>query len=75
MLSHAVEKGCDTFLTADVKHDVFLEAKALGINLLDAGHFSTEDVVCQPLAEQIRAQFPELKVAKSAVHKEVFSSV
>ncbi|MBO5340175.1 MAG: Nif3-like dinuclear metal center hexameric protein [Oscillospiraceae bacterium] len=75
MLHDAVRAGCDTFVTADVKYNVFLEAKELGINLLDAGHFPTEDVVCQPLADLLSARFPELTVRKSTVHREVFSCV
>ena len=75
MLHDAVRAGCDTFVTADVKYNVFLEAKELGINLLDAGHFPTEDVVCQPLAALLGARFPELTVRKSVVHREVFSCV
>ena len=72
MLSDALAAGCDTFVTADVKYNVFLDARELGINLLDAGHFATENVVVGPLAEGLRAQFPELTVAVSAVHTEVF---
>lgn len=75
MLSDAAAKGCDTLLTADVKHDVYLDAKARGINLLDAGHFSTEDVVCLPLVERLREQFPQLQVEKSILHREVFLCV
>lgn len=45
MLADALAAGCDTFVTSDVKYDTFLEAKAQGINLIDAGHFSTENVV------------------------------
>ena len=44
MLSDALAAGCDTFVTADVKYDQFLEAKALGISLMDAGHYATENV-------------------------------
>ena len=50
--------GCDTFLTADLKHDLYLEARDLGINLLDAGHYSTEAVVCPVLAQWVREAFP-----------------
>lgn len=73
MLSDAAAKGCDTFVTADVKYDVFLTARAMGINLIDAGHFSTEDVVCPVLVEWLKNAFPEMTVVKSARHKEVFS--
>lgn len=75
MLHDAVAAGCDTFVTADVKYDVFLEAKELGINLLDAGHFATENVVVEPLACGLQEAFPELTVQVSRVHKEVFVSI
>ena len=75
MLHDAVAAGCDTFVTADVKYDVFLEAKALGINLLDAGHFATEDVVTQPLADKLQAAFAQVSVVKSQAHKEVVASI
>ncbi len=75
MLTDALAAGCDTFVTADVKYDVFLEARALGINLLDAGHFATENVVVEPLAQSLQQAFPGLKVAVSQVHREVFAGI
>ena len=67
-LSHVIRQGCDTFVTADVKYDVFLEAKELGINLIDADHYCTENVVTAPLAERLQAAFPEIRVSVSTVH-------
>ena len=67
-LHHAVERGCDTFVTADVKYDVFLEARELGINLIDGDHFCTENLVTGILAEEIRAAFPGIAVSTSARH-------
>jgi len=43
----------------------------MGINLIDAGHFPTEDLICEALAEKLRERFPELTVKKSASHREV----
>jgi len=60
--------GCDTYVTADVKYNVFLDAASLGLNLIDAGHFPTENVVVPVLAEYIRAHFPQLDVRVSALH-------
>ena len=42
LLSLACEKGADLLLTGDVGHHVALEAKSLGMALLDGGHFHTE---------------------------------
>lgn len=67
-LAEAAEAGCDTFVTADIKYNQFWDAKTLGINLIDAGHFHTENPVVEYLAEQIQAAFPELAVCISQKH-------
>ena len=38
-LQDAINAGCDTFVTSDVKYNQFWNAKESGINLIDAGHF------------------------------------
>lgn len=61
-LELAVEMGCDTFVTSDVKYDTFLDAKRLGINLIDADHFCTENVVIPVLEGWLKEEFPELEI-------------
>ena len=70
MLELAAAKACDTFVTADVKYDRFLAAKALGINLIDADHFCTENVVIPVLQEKLQRQFPNVTFAISQVHRQ-----
>lgn len=70
-MKDALAAGCDTFVTADVKYDSFLDAKALGLNLIDAGHYPTENVVCPVLVDWLKSDFPEAEVILSG-HKEVF---
>lgn len=65
-LAHAA--GCDTYVTADIKYDPFLEAKHLGLNLIDADHFCTENVVVPVLRGWIEAAFPEVEVRISQTH-------
>ena len=62
----AAAAGCDTFVTADVKYHAFQEAQTRGLNLIDAGHFETENPVCAVLIEKLAARFPELEVFPSA---------
>lgn len=64
----AVKAGCDTFVTSDVKYNQFWDAYDLGINLIDAGHFHTENPVTVCLAETIAAAFPEVEVKISETH-------
>ena len=60
--------GCDTFVTSDVKYNQFWDAKEYGVNLIDAGHFETENPVCDVLAESLRKEFPEIEVILSEKH-------
>lgn len=64
----AVARGCDAFVTADVKHNQFIEAAELGIDVVDAGHYSTENVVVPVLTSWLRERFPELEVKVSQRH-------
>lgn len=67
-LMDAVRAGCDTFVTADVKYNQYWDAKTLGINLIDADHFHTENPVVTLLAEKIATAFPEIQVMISEKH-------
>lgn len=67
-LKQAALAGCDTFVTADIRYNQFWDAKELGVNLIDAGHFHTENPVCAILAAAISAKFPELTVVISKNH-------
>ena len=66
--AEALAAGCDTLVTADVKYNQFWDAHDLGLNLIDAGHFYTENPVCAVLAEKLQAQFPEIQVVLSKNH-------
>ena len=67
-MHEAVEAGCDTFVTADAKYNDFWDAYDLGLNLIDAGHFYTENPVTAYLAGRIAAAFPEITVKISESH-------
>ena len=67
--------GCDTFVTSDLTYHQFLDAAPKGINLIDAGHFPTEDVVCRKVVDFLRAEFPQLSIEKSTSHKEVIQYI
>lgn len=66
----AVRAGCDTFVTADIRYNNFWDAKDLGLTLIDAGHFHTENPVVAVLAEKIAAVFPEIEVKVSESHSD-----
>lgn len=67
-LARAKELGCDTYVTADVKYNTFLDAKELGINLIDADHFCTENVVVPVLEKRLTEVFPNTDFFISSRH-------
>lgn len=69
-LMDAFDAGCDTFVTSDVKYNQFWDARDLGMNLIDAGHFYTENPVVFTLAEKLREAFPEIQVETSKIHED-----
>lgn len=69
-LMDAVSAGCDTFVTADVKYNQFWDAHDLGLNLIDAGHFPTENPVVALLAAKLTANFPDVTVKISETHRD-----
>ena len=60
--------GCDTFVTSDIKYNHFRTAFELGLNLIDAGHFHTENPTMPILAQKLRAAFPDVEVLFSEKH-------
>ena len=66
----AIAAGCDTFVTSDVKYNQFWDAHDLGLNLIDAGHFATENPIIAVLASKLQAQFPEIQVKISESHRD-----
>ncbi|MDO4864265.1 MAG: Nif3-like dinuclear metal center hexameric protein [Ruminococcus sp.] len=61
-LADVAEKGGDTYITGDVKHDVWLEAEHLGVKIFDCGHFHTENPVIWEFRRVLEEKFPQLDV-------------
>ena len=67
-LEDAVRKGCDTYVTADVKYHQFQRAAELGLNLIDADHFYTENPVIRTLRDELSVRFPDITFQISNRH-------
>ena len=72
-MTRALAAGCDTFVTADVKYNQFRTAHELGLNLIDAGHFHTENPVMPLVAEKLRAEFPGVEVIFCEKHDDAMN--
>lgn len=74
-IEDAAEKGCDTYVTADIKYHQFLEAAELGINLIDADHFCTENPVIPVLHAQLAGKFKDVSFKVSETHRQIISFI
>lgn len=49
--------GCNAFITGDASHHVFLDSLDLGLTLIAAGHFETENPVVEVIANKLKEKF------------------
>ncbi len=52
-IERAAFMGCDAFVTGDVRYHDAQRASALGIHVIDAGHFATEQPIVEILANRL----------------------
>lgn len=58
----ALAAGADTYLTGELAYHHLCDAREMGLNLLAAGHFHTENPVCRTLAGMLTEIDPALTV-------------
>lgn len=66
VLNAARRAGADTFVTGEIKHSLMLEALETGVNVVAAGHYETENVVCPVLQSRLAEAFPNVKFTLAA---------
>lgn len=57
--AHKLE--AQALVTGEIKHHQLLDAKEFNITVVDAGHFSTENVVVAPLTEKLQKKFADVQ--------------
>ena len=58
----AARAGADTYVTGELKHSQLTEAPERGMNLIAAGHFHTENGICERLRDLVTRAIPEAVV-------------
>ena len=61
------ENGIDAFLTGECKHHELIYAKDNGITMIAAGHYATENVALEALAETLQKGFCDVEVTVTRV--------
>ena len=69
-LRAAYDAGCDSYLSADIKYHQFLEARDLGMNLIDGDHYGTENPVIPDLAGKLAARFGSVEFIVAQSHSQ-----
>ena len=68
----AARSGADVLLTGEARFHRGLEAEALGVALITAGHYATERIGVEDLARRIAQAFPDLTVWASRTERDPF---
>lgn len=58
----AYEKSADVIVTGEIKHSQIIDANELGIMIVDAGHYKTENVILEPLKKMLETKFKNIIV-------------
>ena len=53
LIENAISLGCDTVLTGRASYNTAVDACDMGINIVEAGHFYTENPVCNTLKNAV----------------------
>jgi putative NIF3 family GTP cyclohydrolase 1 type 2 len=67
--------GADCYLTGDVRYHDAQHAAALGIHLIDAGHFATEYPIAHALKEYLQKELPDVRVYEDKMAKDFFKTL
>ncbi len=70
LMDFALQQGAQAFVIGDCSYDLMQRAQSLGLTLVDAGHFPTENPIAAVFAERIAQAFPALTAQVSAVHRD-----
>ena len=62
LVKAAIEAGADTYLSGRISYNMMVEAAEMGINLLEGGHYFTEQPVTDFFQELLIDFDPEMYV-------------
>ncbi len=60
-LQDVISGGYDALISADIKHNIFVDAINQGVAVFDAGHYQSENVIVKPLCQLLSDQFSNVK--------------
>ena len=62
LLTEAIDKNLDAFLTGEARESTMALAKEAGIHFISLGHYNSEKFGIQALGKALKKRFPLLKI-------------
>ena len=72
-IGKAMSLGVDTVITGDTTYHFASDYKEMGINILDVGHFASEQIVFFKVMTQIESMFNNVIFIRSSVEEDPFT--
>jgi putative NIF3 family GTP cyclohydrolase 1 type 2 len=75
----AISRGCDAYLTGDIKFHQAQLASIMGLPLVDVTHYASElpivDKICGYLRAQAKKDDAEIEIIPSSVNGQIFQTI
>lgn len=72
---NAIEKGADVYITGDIRYHETQRAQGIGLNLIDATHFATENIAMPDVANYLEQRTKNMNIYVSKVDLQPFKKV
>lgn len=56
-----INSSIDALISGDIKHHGFVDARNSGVTVIDAGHYATENILCEMLLGKLKEEFPDIE--------------
>ncbi len=66
----AAKLGANVLVTGEIHHHEINAANALGLDIIDVGHYKSEDIVILPLLNRLAQNFSEIGFTKSKAYSD-----
>ena len=60
-LGDVIAGGYDALISADIKHNVFIDAVNHGVTVFDAWHYTSANVIVKPLCNELKTEFGDIE--------------
>ena len=63
-LGDVINGGYDALISADIKHNVFIDAVNSRVTVFDAGHYTSENIIVKPLCSELKVAFSGIEFSQ-----------